>query len=1127
MYVRDVQVDDSWFPDHAALWATFDAFGSPPMLPLRRQVKPLPWHDIKEQYVAHPAQLSGDPTQQYQQLCAQVEADVATHLATQGKLCPKQCLGRATTREVRFVPEYTTPSRHACQGEPQPEFHGIDLQHAQWTRQCRRLHNLAKLVRRPQFNADQAAHCFGLWRKILTSPGFLPWFAHWWISNAPSDTPCLPDSPPSHDIASKIAAHFEFHLRMYEKALLYSRIRQAKQRRVDDPYAIYTDIKGPPPSPAQMLVQRAQATVIEVDVQDQALGVDPPQQWNPDQPVMVDGQALEVEKEMGDLPTVFAAFGAEWSKRWDKHAQLTLDHWDAVIRLIDNCLPPLPTMDLPMITPDLWRKTLQRKKKRAAVGPDSVTREDLLRLDDQHLEQLLAILQHTEQTGHWPLQLLDAFVIALEKQHGADQVTQFRPIVILSVCYRTWSSIRARQILEHLAPHAPATCLANLPGKSANQVWHKLMVDIELGQAQGSHHSGGVVDLVKAYNMLPRIPVLHVMRRLGVHDSILRAWGGALVGLARRFKIRSSCGPAIRSTTGFPEGCALSVTAMLGLNFLRHAFCQQVIPSCTLWTYVDNIELSGASANDIMVGMTGLSRFWCLLEVQIDANKSYCWSISGADRRELRQHDWLTKHWARDLGGHVQYSMQVTNSTITQRCQAVKPLWNRVARSLAPYKQKLRSLRVKAWPNCLHGCQSVHLADLHYQQLRTGALQALGEHKPGTSPLLHLGVVESPTHDPQCFALVHTAMMMRDMHAFHGWLHFCHADSPHSSSHNGTSTRSLLGVAGKAAPSSLAMDFRSRVPRPSAGSLWCPSLPHPRTPWKIMQGLASQGFATRKTMGSLQLMSPFLTTEALRQWPDEDQAMLRNCLNGTFFTNDRRKHQKQAQSTDCKFCQQPDSQMHRQWHCPHFQERRHIPPEHVPDLETLPQAITCHGFVPEPPAYIPFKQACAQLYNAPVDFLWPPQVPEHLHLVTDGTCQAPACSFTRLAAWGFVLAMPDLTTFWPVANGILPGWSHTVLRAEIRGAIQACLFALACQRPSTLSWIDNDLVFRRARRFMNRACWLKPNQKDADLWAFLYRCIRSLGSRLVDVVKVCSHQNSVDAQDEVEACFREIRLPTA
>ena len=552
MYLHDVHVDDSWFSDHAVLWATFDPIGSPPLLPLWRQIKPLPWQHVSNSYQAQPAQLSGDPTQQYQQLCAQMEHDVADHLVKHGHSCPAQCLGRATTREVRFVPEYTVPPRKARQGDIQPEFHGTDLRHAQWLRQLRRLSNFAKLAQRVQFSAAQRTHCFGLWRKICHSPGFHKSFEHWWIQNAPAELPCLPREPPDAEVASLLADHFELHLRTYERALLQSRVKLAKQRRADDPHVIYQDIKGPPPSPVQMLVKRSQAKVIEVDTQNLAVGVDPPQQWDADQPVMLDGQTFEVvhaepdklwltdlppepcpvqvsqEQELGDLPSVFAAFGAEWQQRWDKHADLAADHWDPVLTMIDNCLPPLPPMDLQPITPALWRSTLQRKKKRAAVGPDSVTREDLLRMDDCHVLQLLDILHQVELTGQWPMQMLDAFVIALEKQLGADQVNQFRPIVILPVCYRTWSSIRARQILEHLAPHAPATCLGNLPGRSANQVWHKLMVDIELGHAQGSDHSGGVIDLVKAYNLLPRIPVMQVMHRLGVHPQILRAWGGRL-----------------------------------------------------------------------------------------------------------------------------------------------------------------------------------------------------------------------------------------------------------------------------------------------------------------------------------------------------------------------------------------------------------------------------------------------------------------------------------------------------------------------------------------------------------------------------------------------------------------------
>ena len=273
--------------------------------------------------------------------------------------------------------------------------------------------------------------------------------------------------------------------------------------------------------------------------------------------------------------------------------------------------------------------------------------------------------------------------------------------------------------------------------------------------------------------------------------------------------------------------------------------------------------------------------------------------------------------------------------------------------------------------------------------------------------------------------------------------------------------------------------------------------------------------APRKTMGSIQLMSSALTTEALTQWPDEDRALLRNCLNGTFFTADRRKHHKQAQSTDCKFCLCPDSQMHRHWFCPYFTECRSIPADHVADLELLPQAITCHGWVPEPPALVPFKQACVALYDEPVDFQWPPALPEHLHLFTDGTCLAPACRLTRLAAWGFVLAQPGFQEFWPVANGLLPGWTHSVLRAEIWAAIQACDFALQACRPCTL-WIDNHLVYRRICQFRSRPCWIKPNQKDADLWNLLYRCVHCLGTDLHDVVKVCSHQSLDGADDAVE-----------
>ena len=76
-------------------------------------------------------------------------------------------------------------------------------------------------------------------------------------------------------------------------------------------------------------------------------------------------------------------------------------------------------------------------------------------------------------------------------------------------------------------------------------------------------------------------------------------------------------------------------------------------------------------------------------------------------------------------------------------------MWGRLARSMAPYHQKVQSLRTKAWASCLYGIASVHLGEEHFEQLRTEALQGLGEHSPGTSPPVHLSLVENVHTDPQ------------------------------------------------------------------------------------------------------------------------------------------------------------------------------------------------------------------------------------------------------------------------------------------------------------------------------------------------------------------------------------------
>jgi len=426
------------------------------------------------------------------------------------------------------------------------------------------------------------------------------------------------------------------------------------------------------------------------------------------------------------------------------------------------------------------------------------------------------------------------------------------------------------------------------------------------------------------------------------------------------------------------------------------------------------------------------------MDMVIDDGKSYTWSVAGSQRRKLRDNEYQVCLAAKDLGGHVQYSQVVTNSTIANRCLQIKRLWGRLSRSLATYRQKVLALRSKAWASCLHGVASVHLGEEHFQKLRTGAVQGLGEHSPGTSPPVHLSLVENPTCDPQFYALTATVNMFRSTCPNVDLAEFVLAD--------------------------LHMPKKTVVPRPGPISVMLARLHQLAWNWykgsvfldqwqrpidiyncpvqeltaRLMQAWQRkiQGQASeRKTMKGMQWMSPPLTCQSFKHLDPESQALLRASLNGTFFTADRQKHHVKNQDNPdagrCKFCSAVDSQSHRQLECPHFAPVRRLTPAQLETVKQLPQSIAAHGWMPEPPSSLPFQQACLEVEDQHAVFTCPPQVPEVLDCFTDGGCLSPASMLGRLASWAVVLGDVINDQYWPLASGLVPGWTQTALRGEI------------------------------------------------------------------------------------------------
>ena len=633
--------------------------------------------------------------------------------------------------------------------------------------------------------------------------------------------------------------------------------------------------------------------------------------------------------------------------------------------------------------------------------------------------------------------------------------------------------------------------------------------------------SGVMVDIVKCFNHLPRIPIIEVCCHLGVPAGILRAWGLALCQMQRRFAIRGSVGPPITSSTGCAEGCGLSVVGMLAINILIDFWVTTRIPRITLWSYVDNLEVTATKVEDSIAALQTLSDILSALDLDLDKDKTFLWSNTAKDRKIIRDSNLTVKMWSRDLGGHVQYSRQNTNAVVTSRINAFKDRWKDFARSHAPYHQKLNAIKMVAWPNVLHGITSVHLSDEYHDELRTGALRGLQAQSAGTSPIAHLSLVEHPSADPVFYSLWKTVSDIRTFLTPETCIRVLDEISR-------PSTRQRLDPG----PTHVLL-FRLQ----QIGWHWQDNTFHDNNEMKInlwncsiqelylrivegWQSRVQHVVSQRKTFAGLWKCSPMLTHKT---WPENpsDRSLLRTCLNGTFYTADHLRFRPEHEAKLCPFCGQEDSRKHRHWECTELSDARALcPPETIEYILKLSPATYNHGWIPRPESLHLFRQMLQSLPETCQEFCNSFELPKEIHLFTDGSCLSPKDPMSRIGAWGVTVGTMGMEDdFAPVARGTLPGIIQTITRAEYAAVKAALSFVTQFPRPFTL-WIDNETVWKATRRMANGHVFsadpLANKRKNHDMVGVIAALLRPLLPLCLGIQKVCSHQDITKAEDAAE-----------
>ena len=449
------------------------------------------------------------------------------------------------------------------------------------------------------------------------------------------------------------------------------------------------------------------------------------------------------------------------------------------------------------------------------------------------------------------------------------------------------------------------------------------------------------------------------------------------------------------------------------------------------------------------------------LDLALDDKKTFFWSTCALTRKELREAGHQVALQIRDIGGHMQYCRRKTNSTLTQRLTALGPLWSQLARSPAPVSQKEAALVTVAWPRAFQGIATVHLGATWYRQLRSGAMKGLGHAHAGANPEVQLSLVQDSRTDPEYFALNLTVRTFRK---------HCVPDSAFPILDMLSAQPPLHLAPG---PAGVLLTRLQTIGWQWDGGGWL--LDQEMLPIHLLnapvQELGSRmqrawqkevgcRLAKRKTFKGMSKCCVRTSRQGWGRLTPLQKSLMRVVHNGSFYTQDKHAKTGFAETPACRWCGEEDSVLHRVWQCPATEHlHAEIPMELRKEIEKEPECIQHHAWFCEPEQAALFRKALQGIRPYQTVQWVSPDLPDTLHLFTDGSCQAPGDSRTRIASWALVLALPAQDNFWPLAYGLVPGQHQTGGRGELIAAIQAFRCAEEHQKSFCL-WTDYDRVVR-------------------------------------------------------------------
>ena len=781
---------DSWnlFADHTAIGAEFDI----PVRMVEQVVWPMPAYIPygkvnMEKWHQQPLELNiqGSVDERFQQLSVAFENSFDGCIDAPGQKLPPAMRGRGQKSSPEKRQQQTPLLRPSRPGEVQPSSDLLGRTVHKWFLQLRRLQSMLHSLKANKQTWDAWIYRAELWRSIKQAKGFEQGFVKWWTlrqvqcQGSPQN---WPDRVPTVQVMQCLFQDYEINYRRFEAWHAKQRSDMLQLTLMENQEKVFAMVRPTCKAPLQHLEERWDVPVLgisddrtqlhleqEIPVDNTCIAEIDRQHIHvtaADGPVVSlaakveeeDPEMVRITKHHSTVDQIQEHLAAFWKARWWKEPPSHAD-WQRIFDFCAAYIPKQPEMHED-ITLAQWHTINKRYGKTSARGPDGYARRDLQWMPECLQEEMVCQINNWEATGTFPKPLCTGFVHPLPKREDSVLVNDFRPVIIYSMIYRSWSSLRARQYLKLIKTFAGCHQFGFLPQKENTEIWMVLQGWIEDSTVSQQAIAGYVADIEKAFECLPREPLLWLGRRMGMSRKVLAVWKFFLDNMTRRFMLSNQIGPALASTSGFPEGCGMSCVAMALTNVVFHKY-MDAYSRITSLSFVDNLELVGRSVQSVHEGVLTMEAWASMWMLKLDASKCYAWASSPTLRSQCQAAGWNIKTHAKDLGAPMTYGSKHSVVDQLDRIKALKPLWAMLRRLNCPTWAKQRVLFQAMWPRAYYGSAICCMSWTHTKALRTEAMRALKWNRGGASPGMRLGVLSAPLTDPGYYHFWQTILTFR------------------------------------------------------------------------------------------------------------------------------------------------------------------------------------------------------------------------------------------------------------------------------------------------------------------------------------------------------------------------------